>query len=59
LVFDFSSISDAVSFGRAIQDVRLCKKYKLAFIFVSFAKSFVDMRSSFDIEAFSRVLSKY
>lgn len=42
--------------GRMIQNIRLCKKYKVETMFASFAKSPMQMRNPHDMEAFSRCL---
>jgi len=42
--------------GRIMQNVKLCKKYKVKIIMGSFAKDKYELRGAKDLEAFSRVL---
>ena len=42
--------------GRIMQNVKLCKKYKVKIIMGSFAKDKYELRGAKDLEAFGRVL---
>jgi RNase P/RNase MRP subunit p30 len=42
--------------GRVIQNVNLCKKYKVNFMLGSFAKEKYDLRMKKDLEAFGRLI---
>lgn len=44
--------------GRMMLNIRLCKKYNVKMVFSSFASSKSEMRSTKDLEAFWRILSR-
>lgn len=58
--FSFSSILNARNriavMGKIMQNIRLCRKYKVRMIFASFAKSKYEMRGLEELRAFARVL---
>jgi len=60
--FDFSYILNSQDnkkiniLGRMMQNVKLCKKYKLKMIFSSFANSEYDLRSDSIMSSFSKIL---
>lgn len=58
--FSFSNILNAKNriavMGKIMQDIRLCRKYKVKMIFASFAGSKLEMRGLEELRAFARVL---
>lgn len=62
--FSFSSLLNsklkqrAILLGRMMQNIRLCRKYKVNTLFASFAKHPYEMRPEKDLQSFQRVLSK-
>jgi len=46
----------AVLLGRMMQNVRLCRKYKVRMVLCSFAKDLFGLRSASDVQSFGRVL---
>ncbi|MBI1972725.1 hypothetical protein HYS50_01840 [Candidatus Woesearchaeota archaeon] len=58
--FSFSdllnSLHRAIVLGRMMQNVRLCRKYKVRMVVASFAKNPWEMRSAHDLFAFAQVL---
>ncbi|MDP1694611.1 MAG: RNase P subunit p30 family protein [Candidatus Woesearchaeota archaeon] len=46
----------AVLLGRMMQNVRLCRKYKVRMVLASFAKDPWEMRTAYDLLAFGQVL---
>ena len=42
--------------GKIMQNIALCKKYKVNIVFASFAKDVYDLRLKNDFEAFARVI---
>lgn len=58
--FSFNEILNARSryktLGRMMQNVRLCRKYKVKMVFATFAKNKWELRSKSDMESFARVL---
>src|SRR3989344_380784 len=42
--------------GRIMQNVALCKKYKVNIVFATFASDFYDLRLSKDLEAFAKLI---
>ena len=58
--FSFSDLLNskyrAVVLGRMMQNVRLCRKYKVRMVLASFAHDPWDMRSAYDLLAFGQVL---
>jgi len=58
--FSFSSILHAERrgplLGRMIQNIKLCRKYKLPMVIGSFAKNSWDQRNKKDLQAFFKVL---
>ena len=60
--FNFSDILNATSeerlkiMGRMIQNVKLCKKYRVKMIFSSFANTKYELRSEAILTSFSRIL---
>ncbi len=58
--FSFSSIlhskQRAKDMGRMIQNIHLCRKYKLLMVIGSFAKEEWDVRNKKDLQAFFKVL---
>ena len=46
----------AVLLGRMMQNVRLCRKYKVRMVLASFAKDSWEMRAAYDLLAFGQVL---
>ncbi len=58
--FSFSDVLSAkqrsVVLGRMMQNVRLCKKYKVRMVLASFAQSPWEMRHAYDLLAFGMVL---
>ena len=51
-----SKQEQSVMFGRIMQNLKLCKKYKVHVIAASFARNPYEMRDSKDMQAFARVL---
>jgi ribonuclease P/MRP protein subunit RPP1 len=58
--FSFSAFLNAKERSRALaqmmQNVRLCRKYKLKMILASFAKNKWEMRAPFDLYAFAQII---
>src|SRR3989344_5713528 len=58
--FSFSDLLNskfrAVLLGRMMQNVRLCRKYKVRMVLASFAKDPWEMRTAYDLLAFGQVL---
>ncbi len=58
--FSFSGILNAKYganlLGKIMQNIRLCRKYKVRMVFASFAKNKFEMRNANDMLAFCRVL---
>ena len=58
--FSFSDLLNskyrAVVLGRMMQNVRLCRKYKVRMVLASFAHDPWEMRSAYDLLAFGQVL---
>ena len=58
--FSFSAVLRAPTraklLGRMMQNIRLCRKYKVRMVIGSFAKSNEDMRNVKDMQAFFKVL---
>ncbi len=58
--FSFSSILNAKNriavMGKIMQNIRICRKYKVKIVFASFARSKFKMRGLEDLKAFARVL---
>ncbi|MDP3728950.1 MAG: RNase P subunit p30 family protein [bacterium] len=58
--FSFSSIlhslQRAKDLGRVIQNIHLCRKYKIPMVIGSFAKDAWDIRNEKDLQAFFKVL---
>mgnify|MGYP001578923586 CR=1 FL=1 len=46
----------AMLMGRMMQNVRLCRKYKVRMVLCSFAEDLFDLRSASDLQSFGRVL---
>ena len=58
--FSFSDLLNSshrsMLLGRMLQNVRLCRKYKVRMVVASFAKDPKEMRSAYDLLAFGQVL---
>ena len=58
--FSFNEILNAKSryktLGRMMQNIRLCRKYKVNIVFATFAKNKWELRSKSDLESFAKVL---
>lgn len=58
--FSFSAILEskqrAKDFGRIMQNIRLCRKYKIPMVIGSFAKNVWQVRNEKDLQAFFKVL---
>ncbi len=58
--FSFSDVLNskyrAILLGRMMQNVRLCRKYKVRMVLGSFAKNVWEMRAPNDLSAFGQVL---
>lgn len=58
--FSFNEILNARSryktLGRMMQNVRLCRKYKVRMVFATFARNKWELRSKSDLESFAKVL---
>ncbi|MEA3378631.1 MAG: RNase P subunit p30 family protein [Nanoarchaeota archaeon] len=58
--FSFNNIlncqNKAKEMGRIMQNIRLCRKYKVKMIFASFAKNKWELRSLSDLKSFAKVL---
>ncbi len=59
---DFSEILKAqeqereILIGRIMQNIRLCRKYKVKMLIATFASSVLEMRSAHDLQAFAQAL---
>lgn len=49
-------LRDGIDYGRVIQNIRLCKKYKVKVAFFSFARDKLELKGVNDMLAFCRVL---
>jgi len=60
VAFSFSTILNAKNrpllFGRIMQNIRLCRKYKVDMLFASFAKNKWEMRAPHELIAFAQLL---
>lgn len=58
--FSFSDLLNSnyrsIVLGRMMQNVRLCRKYKVRMVVASFAKDPWEMRSAYDLLAFAQVV---
>ena len=61
IIFDFSELQNSKNrqqlLGRWMQNIRLCKKYKVDWEIVSFAKNSADLKSANDLKAIKRLLT--
>lgn len=56
LLLDRKGAERAMILGRMMQNVRLCRKYKVRMVLCSFAKNVYGLKSASDLQAFGRVL---
>ncbi|MBW3014914.1 hypothetical protein KY330_00670 [Candidatus Woesearchaeota archaeon] len=54
-----NSLKRAQVIGRIMQNIKLCKKYKVTTAFASFATNPMEMRSSHDLIAFAEILGHH
>lgn len=54
--FSLDKMYDPVDLGRVKQNIKLCRKYKVKIVVVSFAKNKYQMRALNDLMAFCRVI---
>ncbi len=55
-ILNSSNEERSLIIGRMMQNVRLCRKYKIEMVIASFAKNKFEMRSAKDLLAFVRVI---
>ncbi|MCK4589226.1 MAG: hypothetical protein KAT77_02200 [Nanoarchaeota archaeon] len=58
VVFSLKEIFNPLVLGRMIQNIKFCKKYKVNFLFGSFAEKIGEMRSEHDLKWFVRLLQQ-
>jgi len=54
--FSLSNIDSLEMLGKVMQNIKLCKKYKVRMIFITLAKNKFELRDARDMIAFCRVL---
>ncbi len=56
VAFTLDKVQDPVQMGKVMQNVMLCRKYKMRMLFFSHAKALYEMRSASDMMSFCRML---
>ena len=56
MAFTFDSMNNHIEIGRVMQNITLCRKYKVKVLFFTFAKNMYELRARLDIIAFLETL---
>jgi len=56
IVITMDSLTGPKEIGRAMQNIRLCRKYKVKILFFTFAKNPYELRHVKDIQSFLKIL---